>query len=133
MGRGSQPDSLKQQFCVKHFVEPFRWNSAVVLDITAYLFLYLHLFNILICLFSILFFLCNAIFNLSFKHSEHLLLLVLYVWCLPKISHFMFALCLLSFILQSWLDSSVSDLQFLWLNNFLRFSYLSLNVVSQIP
>ena len=65
------------------------------------------------CLFSILLSLCNTIFSFSFKHNEHLLLLVLYAWCLPKISHVMFVLCLLSFILQNSLDSSVSDLRFL--------------------
>ena len=39
----------------------------------------------------------------------------------------------LSFILQNSLDSSVSDLRLLWLNDFLWFAYLSLNVVWQIP
>ena len=43
--------------------------------------------------------------------------------------HFLFV----SFILQNSLDSSVSDLRFLWLNDFLWFAYLSLNAVSQIP
>ena len=74
-----------------------------------------------------------SIFSFSFKHSEHLLLLVLYAWRLPRISYVMFALRLLSFILQNSLDSSVSDLRFLWLNDFLWFAYLSLNVVWQIP
>ena len=129
-GRESLPDSWKQWFCVKRFVESFRGNLALV---SAYLFLCLHLFNISVRLFSILLSLCNAIFSFSFKHSEHLLLLVLYAWCLPKISHVMFALCLLSFTLQNLLDSSVSDLRFLWLNDFLWFAYLSLNVVFQIP
>ena len=78
--------------------------------------------------------LCAMLFSsFSFKHSEHLFLLVLYAWCLPKIFHVMFALCLLSFILENSLDSSVSDLRFLWFNDFLWFAYLSLNVVSQIP
>ena len=108
-------------------------QSLLSYDIVAYLFLCLHLFNMSVRLFSILLFLCNAVFSFSFKHSEHLLLLVLYAWCLPKISHVMFALCLLSFILQNSLDSSVSDLRFLWLNDFLWFAYLSLNIVSQIP
>ena len=58
----------------------------------------LDLFNISIRLFSILLFQCSAIFGFSFKHSEHLLLLVLYAWCLPKISHVIFSLRLLSFI-----------------------------------
>ena len=58
------------------------------------------------------------------SNSEHLLLLVLYAWCLPKISHVMFLLRLLSFIFQNSLDSSVSDLRFLRLNNFLWFAYL---------
>ena len=112
-------------------LEETRLLSLLSYDISANLFLCLHLFNISVRLFSILF-LCNAIFSFSFKHSEHLLLLVLYAWCLPKISHVMFALCLLSFILQNSLDSSVFDLRFLWLNDFLWFVYLSLNV-SQIP
>ena len=77
-----------------------RLQSLLSYDISAYLFLCLHLFNISVRLFSILLFLCNAIFSFSFKNSEHLLLLVLYAWCLPKISHVMFALHLLSFILQ---------------------------------
>ena len=100
-------------------------------DISAYLFLFLHLFNISVHLFSILLFLCKTIFSFSFNRNEHLLLLVLYAWCLPKISHVIFALCLLSFILQNSLESSVSDLRFLWLNDFLWFAYLSLNVVLQ--
>ena len=117
---------------VKLLKESQLW-SLLSYDISAYLFLYLHLFNILVCLFSILLFLCNAIFSFSFKHSEHLLLLVLYAWCVAKISHIMFVLRLLSFIFQNSLDSSVSDLRFLWLNNFWWFAYLSLNVVLQIP
>ena len=77
-------------------------------------FLCLHLLNISVCLLSILSFLCNAIFSFSFKYSEeHLLLLVLlYAWCLSKISHVIFALRLLSFIFPNLLDSSVSDLRF---------------------
>ena len=75
------------------------------------------MFNISVCLFSILLFLCNAIFSSSFKHSEYLLLFVLYAWYLSKISCVMFALHLLSFIFQNLLDSSVSDLRFLWLND----------------
>ena len=47
---------------------------------------FVDLFNISVLFFSILLFLCNAIFSFSFKHSEHLLLLALYVWCRPKIS-----------------------------------------------
>ena len=58
-----------------------------------------------------------SVFHLSI--GEHLLLLVFYAWCLPKISHDMFALRLLSFIFQNSLHSSVSDLRFLWLNDFL--------------
>ena len=46
------------------------------------------IFRISVRLFSILLFLCNGIFSFSFKHSEHLLLLVLYAWCLPKISRY---------------------------------------------
>ena len=110
-----------------------RLYSLLSYDIRVYLLLCLHLFNISVRLFRILLFLCNAIFSFSFKHSEYLLLLVLYAWCLPKISHVMFALCLFYFILQNLLDSSVSDLRFLWLKDFLWFAYLSLNVVSQIP
>ena len=64
-----------------------RLQSLLSYDIRAYLFLCLHLFNISVRLFSILFFLCNAIFSFSFKHSELLLLLVLYAWCLPRISY----------------------------------------------
>ena len=109
------------------------FQSLLSYDISANLFLCLHLFNISVRLFSILLFLCNATFSFSFKHSEHLLLLVLYALCLPKISHVMLALCLLPFILQNYLDSSVSHLRFLWLNDFLWFAYLSLNAVSQIP
>ena len=50
---------------------------------------------------------------IAFKYSEHLLLRVLYAWCLPKISHDMFALRLISFIFQNSLNSSASDLRFL--------------------
>ena len=108
-------------------------QSLLSYDIVAYLFLCLHLFNMSVRLFSILLFLCNAVFSFSFKHSEHLLLLVLYAWCLPKISHVMFALRLFSFIFQNSLDSSESDLRFLWLNDFFWFMYLSLTIASQIP
>ena len=121
---------------VKRFVKTFKGNSALVFlsyDISAYLFLCLHLFKISVRLFSILLSLCNTIFSFSFKHNEHLLLLVLYAWCLPKISHVMFALRLLSFNFQNLLESSVSDLWFLRLNDLLWFAYLSLNVVSLIP
>ena len=102
-----------------------RLQSFLSYDISAYLFLCLHLFNISVRLFSMLLSLCNTIFCFSFKHNEHLLLLMLYAWCLPKISHVMFALCLLSFILQNSLDSSVSDLRFLWLNDFLSTEILN--------
>ena len=63
------------------------------------------------------------------KHSEDLFLLVFFAWCLPKISHVMFVLRLLSFIFQISLDSSVSDLRFLWLNDFLfnPMSFISYN------
>ena len=64
-------------------------------------------------------FLCNAVFKFSFRLREHLLLLALYPWHLPQISHVLFALRLLCFIFQNWLDSSVSDLPFLWLSDFL--------------
>ena len=70
-----------------------RLQSLLSYDISAYLFLCLHLFNISVRLFSILLSLCNTIFSFSFKHNEHLLLLVLYAWCLPKTSHVMFVLC----------------------------------------
>ena len=82
---------------------------------------YLDTFHaVLFHIFFILLFLCNAIFSFSFKHSEHLLLLVLYAWCLPKISQVMLAPRLLSFIFQISFDSSVSDLRFLslWLSDF---------------
>ena len=79
----------------------------------------LYLFNISVRLFTILLFLCNAIFSFTFKHSENLMLVKLYAWCLPKIYHVMFALRFLPLIFQNLLDSSVSDLQFLWLNDFL--------------
>ena len=88
-------------------------------DITWYLFLCLHLFNILVRLFSILLFLCNAIFSFSLKHSELFLLLFLYVCSLPKIDCVMFVQRLLFCIFQNSLDDSVFDVQFLWLNNFL--------------
>ena len=87
----------------------------------------------MVSLFSMLWFSCNAIFSFSFKHSEHLLLFLLYAWYLPEISNVLFTLHLLSFIFQNLLDSSVSDLRFLCLNNFSWFSYLKLNDVSQIP
>ena len=77
---------------------------------------------------------CAMLFSVShFKHSEHLLLLLLYAWRLPKIFHVIFALCLLSFIFQNSLHNSVSELRFLPLNEFLWFAYLSLNIVSQMP
>ena len=88
-------------------------------DITWYLFLCLHLFNILVRLFSILLFLCNAIFSFSFKHSKLYLLLLLYVSGLPKIPHVMFVQRLLFCIFQNLLDDSVFDVQFLLVNNFL--------------
>ena len=106
-------------------METIKGNSALVFAIiryqciSAYLFLCLHLLNISVRLFTIILFVCNAIFNFSLKHSEHLLLLVFYGWYVPKISHVMFALRLLSFIFQNSLDSSVSDLRFPWLNDFL--------------
>ena len=94
--------NFKRELC---FIE-----SVTSYDISTYLLLCLHLFNISVRLFSLLLFLCNAIFSFSFKHNEHLLRLVLYAWCLPKISHVMFALRVLSFIFQNSPSSSVSDL-----------------------
>ena len=44
--------------------------------------------------------------------SQEISMLVLYVWCLPKISHVMLTLRLLSFIFQNSLDSSVSTCGF---------------------
>ena len=58
---------------------------------------------------------------------------ILCAWCLPEISHVMFALRLLSFNSKNLLDSSVSDLWILWFHDFVYFAYLSLNVVLQIP
>ena len=56
--------------------EGFRGNfqknqlqSLLSYGISAYLFLCLHLFNILVHLFSILLSLCNTIFSFSFKHN----------------------------------------------------------------
>ena len=77
----SQPDCWKQKFCVKCFKETLKENSAldvaIIHDISASLLFCPHLFNTLVRLFSILLFLCNAIFSFSCKHSDHLLLLVL--------------------------------------------------------
>ena len=69
-----------------------RLQSLLSYNIRAYLFLCLHLFNILVCLFSILLFLCNAILSFLFKHSEHLLLLVLYYMPYVQLKSLMFCL-----------------------------------------
>ena len=63
-------------------------------------------------------FLCSAVFKFSFKLNERFLLLVLYAWHLRQIYYVLFALWLLCFIFQNWLDSSVSDLQFLRWSDF---------------
>ena len=62
---------------VKRFVETCKGNLALVFAIIwnqCVLVFSVRLFNILLLL-------CNAIFSFSFKHSEHLLLVVLYAWC----------------------------------------------------
>ena len=110
--------TLCEAFC-GNIKKKFSFQSLLSYDISAYLFFCLQLLNISISLFSMLLFLCSAIFSLSFKHSEHHLLLVLYVWCIPKVPHIITALRLLSFIFQDSLDSSIADLRFLRLNKFL--------------
>ena len=135
--------SVRTCFCLR-FMFLFTWHSGnyrmdslgnahVTCQEHTDLLLSLHLFDISVCLFSMLLFLRNAIFRFSFRHSEYLLMLALYTWCLPKISHVLFSLRLLLFISQNSLDSSVLDLRFLWLNDFSWFAYRGLNVISQIP
>ena len=90
--------------------EAFRRNFAILAIIwyQCVLFLCQYLFNISVRLFSRLLSLYNAIFSFSFN-TVNILLLMLYAWCLPKTSHVMFVLRVLSFIFQNLLDSPVSD------------------------
>ena len=62
---------------------------------------------------------CSAIGNFWFGHNMHRFVVVLYDWCIPRISHDISKLLFCSFSFQILLENSVSVLYFLFIKRFL--------------
>ena len=116
----SQPDPWKQWFCAKIFKETLKGKSLLPYDISVYLFLCLHLFNILVHVFSILLFLCNVIFIFCCLCYMPGVYLKSAVSCLHCVYHLLFSKT--RYIGQYLACGFCGWMIFLW------FAYLSLNV-----
>ena len=133
-GSTNQPDFWKQQFCSKYSLESLKQNSFLFFAVISAR----SCFYVCICLIIRFVYLVYFCFSAMIFSIFHLSIVNIYccLYCTPGVyikSPMLFLhSSYLHLFSKKTLDSLVSDLRVLWLNDLLGFSFCSFNFVSRI-